>query len=398
MKLVYLGTPEMAVPPLRALVAAGHEVVLVVTRADKRRGRGQRTHAEPGEGGGARARSPGVPHRRRPRRAGDDRSGVELGVVVAFGQIIKPHVLAVLPFVNLHFSLLPRWRGAAPVERALLAGDERDRRLRDAARGGARHRRRVRQPNRADRRHDDRRRAARDVGRGRLGAARRHVGRPLGTGSASAGPQQGEPTYAAKFAAADFEIDWARAGRRHPPTDPSRRCVDDVPVEAAEDQRGRSRRRSDRADRRCNRRARRRCRSMRGATAPARCRANCSATCERAAEQRRSPRFPPGGPRRVAHGSRTTAPTPTSRSGRRCTHSGLGELDRKFVTELVYGTTRMRRACDALVDRFLTSPPDAVDPDRAAPRRVSGRVRRRAAARGGRRDRRACRRSGRAAW
>ena len=41
-------------------------------------------------------------------------------------------------------------------------------------------------------------------------------------------------------------------------------------------------------------------------------------------------------------------------------HSGLGELDRKFVTELVYGTTRMRRACDALVDRFLTSPPDAV--------------------------------------
>ena len=47
-----------------------------------------------------------------------------LGVVVAFGQIIKPHVLAALPMVNLHFSLLPRWRGAAPVERALLAGDD----------------------------------------------------------------------------------------------------------------------------------------------------------------------------------------------------------------------------------------------------------------------------------
>ena len=53
-----------------------------------------------------------------------ERDGAELGVVVAFGQIIKPHVLDVLPFVNLHFSLLPRWRGAAPVERALLAGDE----------------------------------------------------------------------------------------------------------------------------------------------------------------------------------------------------------------------------------------------------------------------------------
>ena len=46
-------------------------------------------------------------------------------MVVAFGRIIKPHVLAELPMVNLHFSLLPRWRGAAPVERALLAGDER---------------------------------------------------------------------------------------------------------------------------------------------------------------------------------------------------------------------------------------------------------------------------------
>ena len=49
--------------------------------------------------------------------------GADLGVVVAFGQLIKPHVLDELPMVNLHFSLLPRWRGAAPVERALLAGD-----------------------------------------------------------------------------------------------------------------------------------------------------------------------------------------------------------------------------------------------------------------------------------
>ena len=49
--------------------------------------------------------------------------GADLGVVVAFGQLIRPHVLAALPMVNLHFSLLPRWRGAAPVERALLAGD-----------------------------------------------------------------------------------------------------------------------------------------------------------------------------------------------------------------------------------------------------------------------------------
>ena len=50
--------------------------------------------------------------------------GAELGVVVAFGRLIRPHVLDAVPMVNLHFSLLPRWRGAAPVERAILAGDD----------------------------------------------------------------------------------------------------------------------------------------------------------------------------------------------------------------------------------------------------------------------------------
>ena len=49
--------------------------------------------------------------------------GAELGVVVAFGKLIKPHVLDRVPMINVHFSLLPRWRGAAPVERAILAGD-----------------------------------------------------------------------------------------------------------------------------------------------------------------------------------------------------------------------------------------------------------------------------------
>src|SRR5581483_5706377 len=51
-------------------------------------------------------------------------TGAELGVVVAFGRLIKPNILERLPLVNVHFSLLPRWRGAAPVERAILAGDE----------------------------------------------------------------------------------------------------------------------------------------------------------------------------------------------------------------------------------------------------------------------------------
>jgi methionyl-tRNA formyltransferase len=117
-RLAYLGTPHIAVPPLRALAAAGHDVAIVITRADKRRGRGKELSPSPVK---AAASSLGLPV----SHSVDDvlGAGVELGVVVAFGQLIKPHMLAEVPMVNLHFSLLPRWRGAAPVERALLAGD-----------------------------------------------------------------------------------------------------------------------------------------------------------------------------------------------------------------------------------------------------------------------------------
>ena len=117
-RLAYFGTPAMAVPPLRALVDAGHEVALVVTREDKRRGRGGTLSPSPVK---AAALELGLPV----SHDVDDvlGMGIELGVVVAFGQLIRPHVLAEVPMVNLHFSLLPRWRGAAPVERALLAGD-----------------------------------------------------------------------------------------------------------------------------------------------------------------------------------------------------------------------------------------------------------------------------------
>ncbi len=118
MRLVYLGTPAVAVPPLESLVAAGHDVVLVVTGIDKRRGRGSDTSPSPVKAAAGRLGLP-VSHDI------DDliEARADLGVVVAFGKIIKPHVLAALPMVNLHFSLLPRWRGAAPVERALLEGD-----------------------------------------------------------------------------------------------------------------------------------------------------------------------------------------------------------------------------------------------------------------------------------
>lgn len=119
MRLAFIGTPEVAVAPLRALVAAGHEITLVVTRADRRRGRGSATSPSPVK---AAAADLGLPV----TNDIDDLLSIEadLGVVVAYGRIIKPHVLDALPMINVHFSLLPRWRGAAPVERAVLAGDD----------------------------------------------------------------------------------------------------------------------------------------------------------------------------------------------------------------------------------------------------------------------------------
>jgi methionyl-tRNA formyltransferase len=118
-RLAFLGTPETAVPPLQALVDDGHDIALVVTRPERRRGRGADPSPSPVHVAAV-ALGIDVSH------TVDDVLGVEaeLGVVVAFGELIKPHVLAQVPMVNLHFSRLPRWRGAAPVERAILAGDD----------------------------------------------------------------------------------------------------------------------------------------------------------------------------------------------------------------------------------------------------------------------------------
>jgi methionyl-tRNA formyltransferase len=117
-RLVYLGTPELAVPPLRALHEAGFEIPLVVSRADKRRTRGSALAPSPVK---AAALELGLAVTDQV----DDVLSVDadLGVVVAFGRLIKPHVLDRIAMVNMHFSLLPCWRGAAPVERAMLAGD-----------------------------------------------------------------------------------------------------------------------------------------------------------------------------------------------------------------------------------------------------------------------------------
>jgi methionyl-tRNA formyltransferase len=100
------------------LVQAGHDVAIVITRVDKRRGRNEVPRPTPAK---AAAQELGIPVSERVEDA--LRVGASLGVVVAFGRIIKPEVLVAMDMVNVHFSLLPRWRGAAPVERAILAGD-----------------------------------------------------------------------------------------------------------------------------------------------------------------------------------------------------------------------------------------------------------------------------------
>jgi len=208
-KLVYLGTPEIAVPPLRALVDAGHEIALVVTRVDKRRGRGGATSPSPVKAAARELDLP-VSHSVDDVLAAVADEGVELGVVVAFGQIVKPHVLDVVPMVNLHFSLLPRWRGAAPVERALLAGDDVTGVCVMALEegldtGGVYARREV--PIGAETTATELRAALVDVGTELLVDT---LARPLRSWIDDPEPQSGAPTYAAKFAAGDLEIDWTQ--------------------------------------------------------------------------------------------------------------------------------------------------------------------------------------------
>lgn len=120
-RIVYIGTPEIAIPPLRELVAQGFEVCLVVTGQDKRRGRGATTTPSPVK---AVAVELGIPISHDIADVLNlDPDGL-LGVVVAFGSVISSEILQHVPMINIHYSALPRWRGAAPVERAILSGDK----------------------------------------------------------------------------------------------------------------------------------------------------------------------------------------------------------------------------------------------------------------------------------
>ncbi|MCB9687666.1 MAG: methionyl-tRNA formyltransferase [Alphaproteobacteria bacterium] len=128
MRVAFLGTPDFAVPTLDALVAAGHEVVLVVAQPDRPAGRGQQLTSPPVA---ARAKALGLPLAQpKALRSGPFPErflslGLDVAVVVAYGRIL-PKALLDGPrhgCVNVHASLLPRWRGAAPIQHAILAGD-----------------------------------------------------------------------------------------------------------------------------------------------------------------------------------------------------------------------------------------------------------------------------------
>jgi methionyl-tRNA formyltransferase len=129
MRIVFMGTPDFAVPTLDALVEAGHDVVAAYSQPPRPGGRrGRELVPSPVQ---RRAEALGVPVRTPVSLRKDDAQaelaalGAEIGVVAAYGLILPQAVLDLTPhgFLNVHGSLLPRWRGAAPVQRAILAGD-----------------------------------------------------------------------------------------------------------------------------------------------------------------------------------------------------------------------------------------------------------------------------------
>lgn len=128
MKIIFAGTPEFAVPALAALIAAGHEIVLVLTQPDRPAGRGMKLKASPVK---ELALQHGLPiYQPETLKTAESQAPVaaveaDVMVVAAYG-LILPQAVLDMPrrgCLNIHASLLPRWRGAAPIQRAILAGD-----------------------------------------------------------------------------------------------------------------------------------------------------------------------------------------------------------------------------------------------------------------------------------
>jgi methionyl-tRNA formyltransferase len=128
MRIVFMGTPEFAVPTLRALDAAGHTLLAAYTQPPRPAGRGKRLQPSPVQ---REAETLGIPVRCPPSLKGEEAQaefaalGADLAVVAAYGLILPRAVLDAPAHgcLNVHASLLPRWRGAAPIQRAIMAGD-----------------------------------------------------------------------------------------------------------------------------------------------------------------------------------------------------------------------------------------------------------------------------------
>lgn len=128
MRIVFAGTPDFAVPPLKALIASGHQIVAAYTQPDRPQGRGRKIIPTPVK---SVAESAGIPvfqpeSFKEPGAIDTLRAlSPDLMVVVAYGLILPQNVIEIPPkgCINIHASLLPRWRGAAPIQRAILEGD-----------------------------------------------------------------------------------------------------------------------------------------------------------------------------------------------------------------------------------------------------------------------------------
>ncbi|MCR2811910.1 methionyl-tRNA formyltransferase [Microbacterium sp. zg.Y1090] len=218
MRLVFAGTPEPAVPSLHALVAApGHDVVGVVTRTDAPLGRKRVLTPSPVAQAAAERGIPTIKTDRLDAAATDAIGALqpELGVIVAYGGLVREPLLSLPPhgWINLHFSLLPRWRGAAPVQHALIAGDRTT---------GASVFQLVAELDAGDVYGE----VAYDVPAGAtagellttladMGAGLLvDVVDAIAAGTARAVPQVGDPTYAGKLTLADGALDWHQPARR----------------------------------------------------------------------------------------------------------------------------------------------------------------------------------------
>lgn len=232
--LVFLGTPDASATVLRALIDAQFDIRHVITRPDAKRGRGGATSPSPVKKVALEA-GLSVSHDLQWITEHGDSS--MLGIVVAYGRIIPRDVLDIMPMINIHFSLLPRWRGAAPVERAIIEGDATTgvcimdiEQTLDTGAVYARSELPIADDITADQLTHD---------LAVLGATllidtlRKGLGVPV--------PQQGEPTYAAKITSDDQRIDWhgsalqivrrIRAVRAFTTVDGARlRILDAIPV------------------------------------------------------------------------------------------------------------------------------------------------------------------------